>query len=923
MPKKIIKTKKSNDEKYECKICGKKSDQKSHHISHLQSESHKKARKIKELELKSMSKDDLLKNYLTTDIEKILVRLENSEFIDYEFKKRKRSKLSPIYKLSNEEIEANNEENLFKSEFQKYLNTTHNLLRGAAVTGDDAFDDILYFLMYCFLQKQDFDNSKYDFNNLSRYSGNINRIKKYITLLNIDNLLEDTDKNIIRPKDSKELCSINKIGIVLKNHPTTKRLIYKEDFIKCSNRKIIVQCIKDSMIFINDHYNNIIKYQDIVGIAYEYFANKYGGNGGTSKEMGQYFTERPLMAMTFQLIDKDDLVGLEINDQSTIGDEFCATFGYPLYLRQFLKNKHNITISDNNMYGVEFHERLSRMAVLNAMFSMDTYDNVVRGDSFITNVSSHLDISVHNVPFGQSMKFNNIKETYKTFKEDNSNLKIPELKDIIHSEANVDAILASQLALYKTEKMGLLIIKDGKETSSDSHKDYRKFFCENCHIKKILKIPSGAFSSTGTKTVCLYFVKKEGLKTEEIQFLELNQEGNKIEEICKVSIMDLKAKNYSWDPEAYILDETFENMKEKSNCEFVKLGESFNFLPKSKRNAKFGKDSGLYPFYKSSMVLNSYVDKCDFNEESLIMGDGGSPNINYGINFSTSDHCYVFRSNNESVKNRYIYYYILFNLNLFEKLYKGSGIGNISKKSIQELEIPKPSLEIQEKTVEILNDLSQQKKLLEELKLGIERRMKYYLEAQIKKNDTEMVKLGDMTNINIGSTPSTKNSNYWSEKKTNHIWLSVSELNNNLNPIIKSNKYLTDEAIKKCNPKLVLKGSILMSFKLSIGKLGIAGCDLFTNEAIVHIKTNNKISDKWLYYFYLCFPPKGASGAIGQGSLNKEKLKTLDLLIIKNSDMEEEIVKYLDNLENKKNELEKEVDDIDILMKEILEQSYQ
>ena len=48
-------------------------------------------------------------------------------------------------------------------------------------------------------------------------------------------------------------------------------------------------------------------------------------------------------------------------------------------------------------------------------------------------------------------------------------------------------------------------------------------------------------------------------------------------------------------------------------------------------------------------------------------------------------------------------------------------------------------------------------------------------------------------------------------------------------------KNITNEAINKCKPTLVKKGTILMSFKLSIGKLGIAGCDLYTNEAILHI----------------------------------------------------------------------------------------
>ncbi len=59
------------------------------------------------------------------------------------------------------------------------------------------------------------------------------------------------------------------------------------------------------------------------------------------------------------------------------------------------------------------------------------------------------------------------------------------------------------------------------------------------------------------------------------------------------------------------------------------LGEVCKFLPKSKRNAKYGKDEGLYPFIKSSMIVKKYVDEPDYEEESLIIGDGGEPNINY------------------------------------------------------------------------------------------------------------------------------------------------------------------------------------------------------------------------------------------------------------------------------------------------------
>lgn len=134
--------------------------------------------------------------------------------------------------------------------------------------------------------------------------------------------------------------------------------------------------------------------------------------------------------------------------------------------------------------------------------------------------------------------------------------------------------------------------------------------------------------------------------------------------------------------------------------EIKQLKELCNFLPKSKRNAKFGNDSGLYPFFRSSLNVDKYVNEPDYNEESLIIGDGGEPNINYCNKFSTSDHCYVLQNNNNySIKLKYIYYYLLNNLNEMKKLYTGLAIKNISKTNIEGIKIPIPSIEIQEKFI--------------------------------------------------------------------------------------------------------------------------------------------------------------------------------------------------------------------------------
>ena len=63
---------------------------------------------------------------------------------------------------------------------------------------------------------------------------------------------------------------------------------------------------------------------------------------------------------------------------------------------------------------------------------------------------------------------------------------------------------------------------------------------------------------------------------------------------------------------------------------------------------------------------------------------------------------------------------------------------------------------------------------------------------------------------------------------------------------------ISDAAIAKSNVKLIPKGTTLLSFKLSIGKTAIAGCNLYTNEAIAGLipKNNNEISDAYLFHLF-------------------------------------------------------------------------
>lgn len=138
----------------------------------------------------------------------------------------------------------------------------------------------------------------------------------------------------------------------------------------------------------------------------------------------------------------------------------------------------------------------------------------------------------------------------------------------------------------------------------------------------------------------------------------------------------------------------FENAK----FPLVKLGDVLNSIGKGKRPASFENKNGEIPFYKSSFEIFK-CDIADFDTEAIIIGDGGSANINY-INgkFSSSDHTYIFTSKSDALL-KFIFVLLHSNLEILEQGFKGIAIKNISKNYINNIKIPLPPLDIQQQIV--------------------------------------------------------------------------------------------------------------------------------------------------------------------------------------------------------------------------------
>lgn len=139
-----------------------------------------------------------------------------------------------------------------------------------------------------------------------------------------------------------------------------------------------------------------------------------------------------------------------------------------------------------------------------------------------------------------------------------------------------------------------------------------------------------------------------------------------------------------------------------------------------------------------------------------------------------------------------------------------------------------------------------------------------------------MVKLGEVCSISIGKTPARKELRYWGEGLP---WLSIKDMNQG-SLILKTTESISQIALDELKITPYSVGTVLFSFKLSIGKVGITAVPLFTNEAIAAIEPKEQESlNKYYLMEVLREVGKTVEGnaAVMGVTLNKKSLATLTI----------------------------------------------
>ena len=235
-----------------------------------------------------------------------------------------------------------------------------------------------------------------------------------------------------------------------------------------------------------------------------------------------------------------------------------------------------------------------------------------------------------------------------------------------------------------------------------------------------------------------------------------------------------------------------------------------------------------------------------------------------------------------------------------------------------------PSYGEQEKIANFLTSVDNKIELLEK-KYNSYLNFKKYLMQQIFAqklrfnftDEWEKYLLGDISLIGKGFTPSTSNPSFWDGDLK---WLSIADMNQG-KYINHTTKTITSEGSKNKEP--IKKGTLLMSFKLSIGKLGILTEDMYTNEAICNFEwKNNDVLTEYMYYYLssiniLKYGSQAAKGI----TLNNETLSTIPVLL-PSLDEQKKIIKIFSDVDLKINMLENSINDTSKFKKGLLQQMF-
>lgn len=318
------------------------------------------------------------------------------------------------------------------------------------------------------------------------------------------------------------------------------------------------------------------------------------------------------------------------------------------------------------------------------------------------------------------------------------------------------------------------------------------------------------------------------------------------------------------------------------NWQNVKLGDICNITTgkrppykETKRTTEFN-----IPVYGGNGIA-WYTKNVLINEPVILTGRVGT----IGTIYKVKSSCWVSDNALILIPKLCDFDYIYYSLQLidFSVLNRGSTQPLITQTDVKNLEISIPPIEIQKKISAILSSIDNKIELNQQQNNNLEQQAQALFKSWFvdKENpERKTIKAEEFFDISIGKTPPRKEPEWFTNNSDNIVWVSISDMGSCGTFISNSSEYLIKESISKFNIKIVPDNTVLLSFKLTVGRIAITDGEMTTNEAIAHFVTDKKETNEYLYCYLKSFnfQTMGSTSSIAT-AVNSKIIKSMPFVL--------------------------------------------
>ena len=245
---------------------------------------------------------------------------------------------------------------------------------------------------------------------------------------------------------------------------------------------------------------------------------------------------------------------------------------------------------------------------------------------------------------------------------------------------------------------------------------------------------------------------------------------------------------------------------------------------------------------------------------------------------------------NEKADPLFVYYLLKYNKDAIEAMGSGTTFKEVSGKTMRAVKVRIPlDVSYQKRIAAVLDSLDTKIENNERINDNLEQQaMALYRQMFVENNNDARreCRADECFDISIGKTPPRKEAQWFSMNPTDCIWVSISDMGRCGMYIADSSEYLTHESVDKFNIKIVPDNTVLLSFKLTVGRVAITDGAMVTNEAIAHFKTDKPEINEYLYCYLKDFnyQTMGSTSSIAT-AVNSKIIKAMPFVVPTNAEL--------------------------------------